>query len=148
MSAMLPERPTLAGDWNDDDGQVFADLVEPQNEPLPPPADAMVAPISDRPARPGRLLTGTLAVDPAWTAPTLLLPADPLRQSVTIQNNSGTATDGLRVADDPGKLMTATACGSVFPANTLTLDRYTGAVWVSAADAAAAVPCSYWGVTS
>lgn len=146
MSAIPAERP-LAGDWSDDDGQVISDLVEPQNEPLPPPANTMVEPVTAAPPRPGRLLCGTLTIDTGW-APTLLLPPDPLRRHVVIQNNSETATDGLRVADDPGKLHAASACGMVYAANPLRLEDYTGAVWVTAVDAAAAVSCSWWAVSS
>lgn len=147
MSAVMPERPTLAGDWRDDDGQVFSDLVEPQADPLPPPAQVLVEPVTERPARPGRLLSGTLTVDPAW-APTLALPADPARKTLVIQNNSTTATDGALVADDGGKLQAAQSAGAVYPANPLTLAGYTGPVWLSALGAAAPVRVSWWAVTA
>lgn len=146
MSAVMPERPTLAGDWKDDDGQVFADLVEPQANPLPVPDQVMVEPVTQRPPRPGRLMCGSMTADPTWP-PMLVLPADPDRKSVTIQNNSATATDSIRVADESGKLQNLVGGGLVFPANPLTLLGYTGPVWLSASQAVAPVSVSYWAVT-
>lgn len=139
-------RPTLAGDWHDDDGQVIDDLVQPQANPLPPPATDKTVPVTERPARVGRLIGGTGTWDPQWQ-PFLALPADPRRKSVTIQNNSTTATDGVRIADDSGKCQSGTGAGVVYPANPLTLLGYTGPVWISAAPAAAAVTVSMWAVT-
>lgn len=146
MSDSMPERPTLAGDWTDDDGSVFDALVEPQANPLPVPAQVMTEAVTGRPVRTDRLMSGTATYDPAW-APILLMPADAYRTSITVQNNSATATDGLRVADDFGKCMGAVGAGLVYPANPLVLRNYTGPVWVSAAGAAAAVSVSFWSVT-
>lgn len=145
---MLPERSTLAGDWTDDDGQVFADqLGETANAPAPPATEAVENPTA-RPPRPGRLLTGTITVDPAW-APTLLLPADPNRVSLVIANNSAVTADGIYVAGAQGDLQTpGQSAGEVSGANPLTLREYTGPIWVSAAGQSAPVPVAYWSVTS
>jgi len=139
-------RPTLAGDWQDDDGQVLDDLVQPQANPLPVPPQEMVTPATERPKRPGRIISGTLWVDPTW-GPTQILPADANRKNLIIQNGSTEAADAIRVADDSGKCQVGSAAGLVFPANPLTLPDYTGPIYVSAADAAEAVPLSWWAVT-
>lgn len=146
MSDGMPDRPTLAGDWSDDDGQVFDSLVEPQANPLPVPAQTMTDPVQGRPKRAGRLMTGNATVDPTWP-PMLALPADPARRSLVIQNNSETATDAVRVADDSGKCQAPAGAGLVYPANPLTLRDYTGPVWLSGADAAGVLAVSWWAVT-
>jgi hypothetical protein len=66
---------------------------------------------------------------------------------VTIQNNSATATDSLRVADEAGKLQVAGAAGLVYPANPLVLRGYTGPVCIAVESGAGAVPVSWWAVT-
>jgi hypothetical protein len=160
MSAVYPEPTVLAGDWKDDDGQVLDDLVQPQGNPLPVPIEVMVTPVTERPARTTRLMSGALTLDPTWR-PTQILPADPNRKRLIIWNNSTDGDGLLWITDDPSKIPpdtdanaiqsipgTAAVAGylppSVFP---LYLDEHTGPVVVSAVGGIVSLPITWWAVT-
>ena len=71
--------PHLAGDWHDDDADILNSQIQDAATPPTPaqlPTVPHPAPISG-PKPTTRLLTGSLAIDKAWNAPQLLLPADP-----------------------------------------------------------------------
>jgi hypothetical protein len=147
MSTATPEPPVLAGDWADDDHQVIDDQLQENPNPPAPPVQTMVEPVEKRPKRVRRLLCGTLSIEPGWV-PVQVLTADSARCQVVIQVNSETATDGVLVADDAGKLQTGVGAGAVYPANQLSLLDFTGPVFIAPLpNASGAVPVSWWAVT-
>lgn len=132
----LPGPPTIAGDHADDDGPVLDSLVEQSAEPpAPKPATAppaAPAPTPDRPRTPSRLLTGSMTINDSHGA-VLLLPADPDRKNLTIAvMPAGTEANGVRIAEDSGRVMTDGA-SLVLPSGRTwdSVPGYTGAVWAA-----------------
>lgn len=93
-------RPTLAGNLADDDGVIFDTLFEPDPEPPTPKeiADDIGGASSEMrtPKRGSRLVTGSIMIDAVYNAPTLILPADPYRKSLSITAGcTSSTTDGF-----------------------------------------------------
>ncbi|WP_204045967.1 hypothetical protein [Acrocarpospora phusangensis] len=129
MSAIVPEK--LAGDWTDDDGQILADqLGETSNAPKPPADVPAVQPV-EVPPKTGRLITGTIQLEPGWE-PVLLLPADPNRLTVVIQDND-VLSNFAWVAGDPQDLRFSRTAFVVVTDSPLTLAGYTGPLYAIAA---------------
>jgi hypothetical protein len=128
--------PLNVGDTEDDDGQVIDSLLVEVDAPPEPLPDTSVEPQRSkvRPAKTGKLLTGTMLVLPGWDA-IPLLPADPDRDTFRLQVIGATATDYILYADDAGKLQNeqggfrvmATVTG-----NRVDVDNFTGPLWVKA----------------
>ena len=121
--------PVLAGNVPDPDANVIDSLVEQHAEP-PAPADLPVAvsPARVRPLRTTRLLTGSQPIRAEW-GPVLILPADDARENLQLVIFSGTATDHVLIADDPGKLQTGGQGFVLHPNVVLPLAGHTGPVW-------------------
>lgn len=147
--AQAPTRPVVLvlGNLEDDDWRVIDSLVESASEPPRPENRPMVAQAPE-PTVPvqTRMLTGTMAVASDW-APVLLLPSDPYRESVQIWAASDTATDYIRVADDPGKLQSSRGTALVYSAMQTMPFTHTGPVWASCPDATGPVTISFLAVT-
>ncbi len=138
---------------HDDDGQVIDSfLIETD---APPPIEDAKEPIMvvalPQPKIPTRLMTGEYTVDSAWDA-VMILPADQNRKNLNLYVFSPTsiATDGIRFSDDKGTLVTG---GKLLHNNTLTLNEYTGPLYVKSAgngaNGASSAPVSieFWAVT-
>lgn len=144
----MPEiPPTLqTGDPFDDDPQVIDSLVNPAG---PPKRDELPRQETQRaPEVPKqtRMLTGNATIDATWS-PVLLLPADPLRLSLQLWAASDTATDYVRVADDPSKVQSLSGSALLYSAMQSAAFDHTGPVWVSCPDATGPVRVSYLAVT-
>src|SRR5450830_136464 len=101
------QAPILAGDAADKDALILNSQVEQDATP-PEPSEAPSAPVIelDQPRLASRLLTQSLKVlcgAAGWTA-FQILPEDARRSTLSIRVASDTATDRIRIADDPGKL--------------------------------------------
>lgn len=146
----FPNSPHIAGNYKDDDAEVLDNLVEAEANP-PAPEEMPLVPI-DKPIEPPkitRLISNTFTVDKAWAEPTLLLPADPNRKSLSIRVTSTTATDVVNVADEKNKAQSAGTSYSVqASAVALDLSNHTGAVWVYAPNLAATAVVTCVAVTS
>lgn len=132
MSA--PFVPLNTGDVNDDDPQVLDSLfIETDAPPIPvvQPVPAAQPVPQDTP---NRLLTGTQLIDPAWTTPTQLLPADLNRKHLilTVISPSASATDYVKITGDPN----ADAGPTFSAAPPMCLDDYTGPLYARATGAA------------
>ena len=143
-----PGRPTIAGDYTDDDAEVMESLTrdaatppsgpELPTEPLPPVT-------ASKPMT--RLMSGTVIVQAGW-APILLLPADPNRKSLRVWCASNTATDYIRVSDDAGKVQSVGGSALLYSGQPAAFpDFHTGPVWVSAPDGTGPVTVSFIAVT-
>ncbi len=151
-------RPLNTGDPNDDDGQVIDNLLTDTSEPPTPisqPIDIITE--AQRPV-PTRLFTGEQLIDITWSQPTLLMPADTNREHLTIRafstNPGGIGTpadaytDFVYIMDETGK-----PGARLHHGQSLTLDKHTGAVWVtcqglaSPATSAYNMYVSYWATT-
>jgi hypothetical protein len=130
--------PVIAGDPTDDDAAILDRLVESRAQP-PTPDREPVTPISKTPLphKPmTRLMTTTLAIDKAWL-PTLILPADPNRVSLQMWAASDTATDFVRISDDPGKVQSLGGCAQVYSGQWLQFPfpgTHNGPLWAYAPD--------------
>jgi hypothetical protein len=126
-------RPTLAGDYDDDDGQVISDLVTTEAAP-PDPFPAAAVPIpapSPTPKRPTRLLTGTAVLDPANTsAPFLVLPEDVDRETFTIRVLSDNPSDFVLMGEEPNRVATPGLAVRVPSGQVTDYGDHTGPVWV------------------
>lgn len=136
-------RPTLAGDWSDDDHAVLESLTNDHAEP-PTPAQLPAAPIAPThtPRKISRLLTVSETFDPAWGnvaggfVPIMILPADPDRTSLSVIVN--TAASSILFGDDAGKLQSTRSAAVVATANPVRDIPHTGPVWLNLPLAAAA----------
>ncbi len=85
-----PMLPFESQNLHDDDGPVLDSLFIETDSP--PDLKMAVQPVpanpDENPKAPGRLLTGNLSLTTAFTAPTLILPADPNRKSVVLTATS------------------------------------------------------------
>lgn len=140
---------------NDDDGLVVDSLlVEVDNGPdvkEQPTAPGDRIPPAKRPRETNLILTGYQTLQNTWD-PTEVLPANADRQDLHIRCISTTATDRIRIADDPGKLQDAvnslSGLAYILPAGAaFSPSDVTAPVWVSAKDAAGAVLVTWAGVT-
>jgi len=123
-------RPTLAGDWRDDDAAILDDLVESSAVPPTPDDLPLAVPVPQVVPPPiNRLLGGTTVILPGWP-PQLLLPADHRRTalSVTAITDSAVSTG---VSGDPGKLMSRSTATILINGQTLSLPGFTGALWAT-----------------
>jgi hypothetical protein len=141
----------------DDDGPVidsyFIETDAPPNlrdalEPIP--ANPTANPIPT-----GRLLTGSISMDAArFTMPTMVLPADAKRKSITITTFSTAASPTAQVeyvlmSDENGSFGFSSRFTLRHGKDPLVLDGYTGAVWVMpATTVTAAIEVSWVAVTS
>jgi len=147
-------------DNHDDDGQVIDSLLVEVDAPpdLNMARQPIVVPGETKPVETTRLLTGTMLFNPTdVTAPSLLLPADAQRKSLTIRvySPSSSTTDAVRFGDGTGSC----ASGGFWQSTDqpLTLDGHTGGVWFlpqsststpgSPVNNAAAIRISWWAVT-
>jgi hypothetical protein len=130
-----PDLPTprIAGDWQDDDAQIFDDAQKEYQVPVRPETAAVPALDTEgRGAAVTTLMTNTfVGVDAAWS-PALLLPADPDRLSVHIEVN-GQATFSALLADDASRC-TGNGGQALVVKNNRQLDLvgHTGPIWVAA----------------
>lgn len=157
MSETYPEtdtgtRPTIAGDSHDKDAETLDSMYR---DAANPPA-AITLPVESnipliRPKPISRIMSGRMTIAPT-DAPVPLLPADPNRTHLVVRMFTTVATDSLRLADDPGKLQApanqlSQQCYSIYPTFAYDNNEHSGPVWVSAADASAAVVVS-WAATT
>lgn len=134
------------GDTHDDDANIIdADVLEVDAAPTPIVEPIETPPVTSIPPA-TRLLTNTLTVDPTWTVPTLMLPADTRRKGLNFRVTSPTAvvTDYVAIADDPGKLQAANgalvaSAARIYHGDNIDLDVHTGAVWVTSFGSSAVV---------
>lgn len=129
------------GDISDDDADVIDKLVQ-QNASPPTPEEmpqqpGIHVPIQDRPARPKRLITGTITLAAAaGTVPVQILWQDLHRCGLLLFVYSATATDSITVSDDvtkTGGSGTTQQSASISPAHDpVKLDDYTGPLYVAA----------------
>ena len=154
MSAMLPEMPTgtrtdmYFGDVRDDDAEYYKELGRNVDPDAHVAAPVKVAEDTYIPAKPTRILTGTIEVDPAWTEPTMLLPRDQFRKSLTIAVAASDEEDYICLSSERQDLISAPSAGRVYPcAPTEMLCGHTGALWVTAANILNKIVVSYWVVT-
>jgi hypothetical protein len=143
-------------DLHDDDGAVIDSfLIETDAPPdLKQATQPIDPPAVKAPARITRIMTRDMTLDPSWTTPTMLFPADGKRKGLGLRVNSPTAvaTDGVRIGSDLGEMNTA---GRIFHGQTLTdiLSTHTGAVWLlpcgNGTNGVASAPISVeaWAVT-
>jgi len=136
------------GDIHDDDAQIIDDdLREVDNAPDPVAEPIPYASTKDTIKRHTRLTPISINVDPAWSTPTLLIPANPDRTGLQIKATSATptATDYVAIGSDPGQLQNVSnVAGKLFHGQTLSLDYHTGAVWVTAGASAGVINVSAW----
>lgn len=147
-----PTEPFETQNVKDDDGKVIDDfLIETDSPPdLKELNEPILVKALREPAHITRMFSGDQILDPSWTR-TLLLPADANRSSVVVYVNSPTAvaTDGVRIGDDPGTILTS---GKVLHNQTIEL-HHNGPVYVIACgagangSASAAVSIQYWSIT-
>lgn len=143
-----PGRPTIAGDTTDDDGQVINSLTQGDaTPPIPTELPTVDLGITIKAPPMTRLMTGSMVVPNTW-APVMILPADPNRKTLKIRVQSATATDYIRVSDDPGKLQFANLSYLGYISLPVELDGHTGPVWLSAPDGTGPVTVTYAAVTS
>lgn len=137
--------PLVVGDVTDDDAEVIDSLVQQAPEPPAPVVEPIASTPLVTPTVPTRLLSTRQLVDPAWPTPTLLLPADKTRKSLSVKVTSpaNTATDGVVVMSD---VRNGEGLALVCHGTLLTLDHHTGDVRVKA-NGAAAVYVDVWSVT-
>jgi hypothetical protein len=135
--------PLVVGNVNDDDAAVIDSLVEQAPEPPAPVVEPIDATPLITPPVPTRLLSVRQSVDPTWQSPTLLMPADNKRKSLSIRVESDTATDGVVIMSD---VRNGAGLARLYPGTLLTLDHHTGGVRVMAVGAAA-VNVNVWSVT-
>jgi hypothetical protein len=135
------KRPTLAGDWRDDDAYKLNLLV--QSEANPPDAAAEpIERITELPVAPrkkNRMLTSSMTIRAGQTLDAFqALPSDPDRLEIVVRVYSATATDQIRVSDDAAKVQ---ADGAAFLVRTgfqfgtsggLDGDCFTGPIWIGA----------------
>lgn len=147
----FPDAPEIAGDVRDDDAAVINSLVESHAEPPTPAEMPLKAPL-DRtidPPKITRMISNTINIDKTWPVPTLLLPADPNRKSLTIRVASTTTTDVVYLADEQNKAQNASTSFVLAPATTtVDLSAHTGAVWIYAPLLAATALVTAVAVTS
>jgi len=132
----FPDAPVIAGDLHDNDADVIDNLVESHAEPptaVEQPREAVTALRQPEPET--RLMTGTVSLVQGWD-PILLLPADPMRSALTVNAYSTTPGEVIRLADDRGKLFTASQSFSVRHEAAFS-GPHTGPVWIFPDPAAA-----------
>jgi hypothetical protein len=140
--------PLYTGDTHDDDPVVLDSLYESVTEGPTPIEDVVFEPVVERPIPAGRLVTGSLRIDPTWATPSMILPADTRRKHVEIRLRGTDNTDFVQVADESGKVMTETGAGKIYHGDPpLTFDDYTGAIHITAYGSPHAVIVSWWSVT-
>ena len=149
----------------DSDARILDSLVESEAEPPSPkelPTETRVVEhVAPKPL--SRLMSGTTLLDPLWTAPTMIVPADRNRESLLIAVASVTGAAWVALADDPGKLMTVYNAGAgtvvvpgafvMIPAAgaSYTMSKHTGplyAIAVNSSGVAGISALSYFAVTS
>jgi len=137
--------PLRLGDTTDDDAQVLDSLVQSEHEP-PEVTDAITPALAPDPVlakRPTRLIVGTLFSYATWLTPTMILPEDLNRISLTVTVDVS-AGDYFEVGDSPNN-MAARIYTTAVP--TVILPGHTGAVYVSTTTAGANGRFNYWAVT-
>lgn len=138
--------PLHTGDTHDDDGQILDALFEQNSNPPAPPVTPIVTPVLRDPKIPTRLMSIRQLIDPTWLRPTMILPEDCDRQSLTLRVTSPntTATDGVVILSE----VHGSTVGKGFLAHgqDLTLYNHTGALYVLGAGAAS-VYLDVWSVT-
>lgn len=123
------DRVNIAGDPNDDDAEVINSLV--QSDAEPPPTDELpLEPIStgEKPKTFTRMETGSMVPMFAW-GPVQLLQENPGRISLRIDVQDVTATESIRIADDPGKLNSLMTCHRMYVGQVFS-EPHSGPVWV------------------
>lgn len=126
-------RPLNLGNTSDDDPQVLDSLVQSEATPPTPIVEPIVTPVLPEPRIPTRLLSVRQTVDPLWTQPTMILPADTRRKYLHIRcraTTGGTADDGVVITSE---LKSTGGLAFLNTANTTGLDLpHTGAVYATA----------------
>jgi hypothetical protein len=149
------------GNVKDDDPQIIDQDNLESDTPPTPVIQQIHTPQLKQPTPATRLLTGTLAVDPAWgntagqAGYSLLLPADPNRKQLTLRVFSPTSvlTDYVAFADDPDKLYNLNGRIPMYHLDNIDLP-HTGPVYVTnqaatgQAASSAVTNISYVAVTS
>lgn len=122
--------PLSVGNVQDDDSTVIDSLVEQAPEPPPPPVEPIATPALPTPRVPTRIISVRQYIDNTWNTPTLLLPDDLDRLSLTIRVTpvADNATDGVAVLSEVrGSVV---GLGILTGGTLLTLDHHTGQVRV------------------
>lgn len=127
--------PVLAGDHADDDGAVIDSFLTETDAPPPAPTTVNVGKIDDTPKAGTRINAWTVALDPAWPTPPMVLPQNLRRKELTITVVSATDSDLVVVASDPRDLMTPTngySALTVYARNPWSSFCHTGPVYLKA----------------
>lgn len=151
MSQPLPDhdlnRPTISGDWHDDDAAVFESYLETAQD-LPEPLKLPVAPTVTHVPVPGpatRTISATYTLDNTWS-PVRALPDDRDRRQLVVVVISTTATDTIRFGSDPSHL-SSRGGSAVLPVGVHRIPGHTGPVCFSAPDVSGSVTVSIMAVT-
>jgi len=140
--------PVIAGNWNDDDGQVIDSLLDENTDgaKTPPPATEsfsfageQVEPTTRIIGMEVTLASGVPNTTPS-SAPQQVLPADPDRLSLSIHVNAfgtdgisaGLGSDVVRYSDDAGKLYSRMSAPGVTTSQPVDVLPHTGPVFVFA----------------
>lgn len=139
---------------SDDDGAVIDSfLIETDAPPnLKDATEPIIVRALESPKKISRIISKDETLDPTWTQPHLLLPADANRRSLNILVYSPTAvaTDGARFSDEAGNIRSS---GKILHGDTVPFTDHTGPVYVlacgAASEGAASAPVSVevWSVT-
>ncbi|HWV44406.1 MAG TPA: hypothetical protein VN039_00020 [Nitrospira sp.] len=130
----IPHRP-IAGNTADDDGIALDQMFESME--LGPQSYEGAIPKEENPKHTTRLLVRTLPVD--GTQPVQFLPRDPYRVALSIVAGGGPTADAFVQTE---QIMIGTSKGDtygigtismpVLAGNGITLEGYTGALWINA----------------
>jgi hypothetical protein len=143
----MMSEPTLAGNWNDDDGQVIDSLLDENTDgaKTPPPATEPFVPPREHPKKSTRLM-GTTATVVAGSVQQLLQ-ADPERLAIHLHMDSvGGLSDRLRYSHDPSLLNSDMMCPSITTTQPVDGVPHTGPLWVMAVTSNAIVSATSVGV--
>lgn len=117
---------------HNDQARIIDSLVESHAQPperKEMPFDPVTPKIKPKPA--DRLLTGTQTIN-LGDPPFQIAPMSALRKHMRLTCRSNTATDFIRIADDPGKLQMISAAGTIVVGiESVDLPDYTGPIWIS-----------------
>lgn len=144
--------PHIAGDLNDDDGQILARMLAQAPQAIDPAeSNAVVVPVAGtKPPRLARLLSGYITVDPnTANQPLFIAPADDERSGLHVRVDGATSTDLVFVADEPNKLSLLGRSGQgirVQPGTTVTFDDYNGAMY-ALGQTTTSITITWWSVT-
>lgn len=132
--------PTLAGDWNDDDGKVIDSLLDENTDgaKTPPPSTVPFVPAGETPKVSTRIL-GTRTVLTAGGPPQQVLWPDPDRKSLHLHCVATAVTDQVRYSSDPNLLNSDMGSPSLTQATPIDGMLHTGALYLMAVQTDATV---------